>query len=164
VKESEKEMKGNEMSAILATSLTLSGVLGIVPIAHPEQIVLIGTYSPDVSPCAAPPTTNSLDDVNCYYNFTFGLSKKAVPGIPPAYTSANYSDTPNSQNTFFSVLQVGDLKGDDPINFKGIVIVASDYLAYHSSVHMYTRAMNFGKINFKDVTLSAGYYVTYWSA
>ena len=162
-------MKGKRISAILATLLIQGGAVAIVSVARSALVTSIGALSFDPSPRATAPTNNSLDDVNHYdyYNFTLGLPKNAVLGTYTAYTSANYLGTPVSRNTPFSVVQLSDLNGDGAVNLKDIVIFASDYIAYYSSIHIYTRAIGFNdgrKMNFKGITLLVRYCIICWSA
>jgi hypothetical protein len=160
-------MKENRISAILATLSTPSGVLAIVLIAHSQQIVTIDACSANAFPYTALSLTNSLNDFEHRYNFTFRLPKNAVPGTHTAQTDANYLGTPVSRNTPFSVVQLSDLNGDGAVNLKDIVIFASDYIAYYSSIHIYTRAIGFNdgrKMNFKGITLLVRYCIICWSA
>ena len=110
-------MKGSKMSAILAMPLVPAGVLAIGSIAHSQQITRVDALSPDVSPYAISPITNSLHDVNYCCNFTFRLPKNAVLGAYATYTSTKYLGTPASQYTSFSVVRHGDLNGDGVVNF-----------------------------------------------
>jgi hypothetical protein len=112
-----------------------------------------------------PPTTNSLNDLDNYYNVTLRIPKNVVLGNYSFYASANYLGASASQNASFPVVQLAGLNGDGVVNFKGIVIFASDCIAYYSSAHAYTGVIDFsddGEINFKYITFFL-HYITYWS-
>ncbi len=114
-----------------------------------------------------PPTTNSLNGLDQYFNFTFRLPKNSATGTYTAYYSANYNGTAASQTTSFSVALLGDLNGDGRVNFNDVTLFVSDYLSYFSPSHTYFAAIDFsdsGKINFKDVTSFVNYYLIYWSS
>jgi hypothetical protein len=151
------------MDAILATPLMLGRELAIVPIAHSQQVIPISAFSPNVSCCVTPPITNGLNDVNYCYNFKFRLPKNAVFDTYTTHTSSNYLVTPASQNTSFFVVQFDDPNSDGAVDFKHIVIFAPDCAACYSSMQTHTRAIDFGKINFKVITLFVHRYIIYWS-
>jgi hypothetical protein len=113
-----------------------------------------------------PPTTNSLNGLDHYYNFTFRLPKQCQTGEYTIYTTANYYGVAGKANTTFEVLQIGDLNGDGQVNFADLIIFVADYIAFYKTPPTYTATCDFnndGQINFADLTLFVHYYIFYWS-
>ncbi len=115
-----------------------------------------------------PPTTFSLNGPPCEnFNMTFRLPKSSVPGSYTAYSSTNYLGVAGSQVTPFSVALLDDLNGDGHVNFNDVSTFVSMYIAYYSSSHTYSAAIDYdhnGRINFNDVNLFVHYYIQYWSS
>jgi len=153
------------MSDILAIPMMLGGALATVLTAYSQQIISIDACSQSGSLYATRTTTNSLNDINhSRNNFAFGLPKNAVPCMHTASTFGNYLGTSASRDTSFFGVQLRDLNSNRAIDFKNTIIVASHYIAYYSLTLAHTPAIDLGKINFKDITLFAGYCIIYWSA
>jgi hypothetical protein len=111
------------------------------------------------------PTTNNLNGIYHYYNFTYRLPKNCALGTYTAYSSANYQNTPGAKSTTFQVAQLGDLNADGAVNFKDISLFVSYYVNFYTQ-HTYTQSIDYnndGKINFNDIQLFVKNYIFYWS-
>jgi len=111
------------------------------------------------------PTTSS--SLNGNYQFSYRIPKTAATGEYTAYTTSNYLGTTGSKSTTFQVQLYGDIDNNNVLNFKDVTLFVTYYMAYYSSSHTYTQAIDFngdGKINFNDVTTFVHYYMVYWSS